>query len=453
MTVGQLRAPLAVSMELSWSYAALALFVALATGANGRGPSLIAVGVVVAGSFALARLLQSIDIDERDMRLIGVASSVIAVVLVAQLDYGGGRWWDVSWLRQLVADPGSSVADDGHVVAGVIGLAALWLRGIVRGQAEIEFPSVLGSATAGLFAVALAAIAGPEAGWPESFGVLAIAYAVLALAALALYQTPDGDVPLSSFAGRWATTIGIVLGVTAAVTLTALAVDPDAFGVLAPAQRPLGAAGDAALTYVFGPIFFVVSLPFQGIAWLLDRAFDPQSIELQRPAGTELPEETQDQGEQPWWFRVLIYAGIALAGVLLLAIVLVTLWFAFRRFARRPRDARERRESVEAASTLGDDMAALFGALRGRLRRRTAATRRVPVQRLYFEIVERAADAGVERPPPRTPLQFAPDLDAHFNSDAPSAITEAFGESRYGERDLDDARVRELRERWESRRG
>jgi hypothetical protein len=282
--------------------------------------------------------------------------------------------------------------------------------------------------------------------------VLSILYAVLVLATLALFQAPDADVPVSSFAGRSSTTIAAVLAATAAITAAALAFNPDAFGFLAPVAGPIDAAGEAVVTYVLGPIFFVIALPFQGIAWLLSSLFDANPLDLEPPQQTAPPEENeQDDGEQPGWFRALMHAAIIGGGVLALAIVLLLTWFAFRRYARRSRDPRERRESLEAASTLGDDLGALFDALRGRLRRRPAEVHRIPVRRLYFDMIARAASAGVERAPATTPLQFAPDVDAHFRSEVPSAITDAFDESRYGEREIDEARVRELRERWEGR--
>ena len=72
----------------------------------------------------------------------------------------------------------------------------------------------------------------------------------------------------------------------------------------------------------------------------------------------------------------------------------------------------------------------------------------IAVRRLYHEMLEQAAGAGLERPQAATPLQFAPLLDAHFASDVPSAITGAFAASRYGAHDVGEPVVSELRERW-----
>jgi hypothetical protein len=72
----------------------------------------------------------------------------------------------------------------------------------------------------------------------------------------------------------------------------------------------------------------------------------------------------------------------------------------------------------------------------------------VAIRRLYAEVLAAAGEQGLERPPATTPARFAPALDAHFASGLPSEITSAFVESRYGERVVDDARVRALTERW-----
>ena len=121
----------------------------------------------------------------------------------------------------------------------------------------------------------------------------------------------------------------------------------------------------------------------------------------------------------------------------------------FRRFTKRKRRPIEKREQIEAESLLAEDLGAMLGALARRFRRsprRTASA--IAIRRLYGEVLDRAAADGLERPASATPLQFAPALDAHFASDAPSAISDAFAASRYGAHEPPEALVRSLRERW-----
>jgi hypothetical protein len=451
MTVGKLRTPLALTVELFWSYAAAALFVgALGTG-DGPTPSLVAIAAAVLGSFALSRALQSTDLDEPTARRIGALASIAAIVLIAHFEYDAGAWlWELGWLGDLISAPGKTLGDHGNVTAGVIAIVAIWLRGIMRGRQPIEFDDVLASASIGIIVMAVAALTSPDARWPGSFGVLTMLYAVLALAALAVYQTPDEDVPLSDFAGRWATTIGGVTGAAACITLVALAVDPDAFGFLTPAGDVLRTVGKYAALVTLAPLFFAIDGVFRFFAWLLGLIFgSSQEFEPQPPEPGPQPETEQD-GEQALWETIIrwIFTGGAITVVV--ALTVIALWFAFRKFARRPaRDPRDRRESVEASSTLGDDFAALWDSFRGRFRRRPRPDAgSIEIRRLYAEMLDRAADGGLERGAAVTPMQFAPPLDAHFASHAPTTITEAFAESRYGEHVVDDERVRELRHQW-----
>ena len=94
------------------------------------------------------------------------------------------------------------------------------------------------------------------------------------------------------------------------------------------------------------------------------------------------------------------------------------LWFLFRRYAKRKEDDGDRRESVEAELSLGSELGAAFDALARRFRRGPRpAPRPIEVRRLYHEMLATSAAAGVERPPAATPLQFAPQLDAHYASE------------------------------------
>lgn len=450
MTAATLRTPLAICSEALASYAAAALFVALFTAGEGRGPSLVAVAIVVALSFGLARLLQATDLDADALRMAGLAVSVGALVLILQFEYAADSWlWELGWLGDGIAHPGRTIEEHRSTVAGGAALGALWLRGIARGQQEIEFDDVLASGSLGIVAFGLAAATGPDSAWPGSFGALALWYGVLSLAVLALYRVPDADASIVAIAQRLTAPIAAVAGASAFIALAALAVDPDAFGILAPAGRVIGGVLISIVGYALTPFAIAIDYIFQGVGWLLRPLFGelqnftpPEQQEPQRQ-----PEES-DSG-RPAWQSVLLMIATATGGVMMLFVVLFLLWAAFKRYARRERgDARERRESVEAASSLGDDLRALFGAIRHLGRSHRAYPSGVEVRRLYYDMLEQAREGGLERPPPATPMQFIPALRAHFGSDTPWAITGAFIESRYGEHDVDAARVRALRDAW-----
>ncbi len=451
MTVAAVRTPIALLIELIATYAAIAVFVAMFGG--GASPSLISVAAVVIGSFVLSRVLQATDLDQPAMRKVGLAASVVAIFVVARLEYAPDQWlWQAGWLRDLVADAGPALRANGATVAGVVGLTAAWLRGLLRAQVPFEPQGVLESASGGLVAVALAAAVAPaarvapDARWPGSFGVLALLYAALALVTLALWNTPEPRERLRAFASRWGGGFAAISALAGGIALAALALDPGAFGFMRPVGEPLGHAAGTALLWLLAPVFVVIEVVVHGIGWLLGWLIPDSKplppAEMPPPPDAKPPERRGDSsfGDVLQW----VAAAGAVTGIV--AVTIALLWAAFRRFARRPeRDPRDRDESIERASSLGADLRSLFATL---TRRSPRAGSVVEVRRLYFEMLHRAEDEGLARATALTPLQFAPQLDAHFASAAPSRITAAFAESRYGERAIDPAVVRELRRSW-----
>ncbi len=455
MTVGAARTPLALFIELLASFGAVAVFVAIFGQGDGPAPSFVAIAAVVLGSFALARALQMTDLEQEAMRIIGLTVSIIALLVIARIEYAPGEWlWDPGWFTGLFTDTSDTIRPNAHVIAGVVALVPLWLRGVMRGQAAIEFDSVLTSASLGMLAVIIATLATPDTREAVSWGAFALVYAAAALLTLALFQAPEPEASIARFARRWTSAGALFGGGAVAVAMLTAAIDPGAFGYLAPIGEPLRFVGSLLGTYVLGPIFWLLFQPFRLFGWLLGQIFPPgDPIPPPREELLADPEQ-REPGEQPLWWKALVWAMGISAFAVILAVTTLLLWFAFRRFARqRGRDARERRESIEPASSLAADLGDLMGAIARRLRRTPRAQNAVQIRRLYFEMLDAAQARGLDRPLAATPLQFAPSLDAYFASTVPSSISRAFAESRYGERAIDTSVVRDLRERWRGLRG
>lgn len=438
MTIRTVRLPLALLVDVLWAYAAVAVFVSLVARGDGQAPSIVGIAAAVAGSFALSRALQQTELEDARFRGIGAAVSAIALFAIIHTEFAATEApWHVGWIRTLAAGDARA-----NVVASVLAMTVLWMRGIVRGQQVDDFHGVAGSVAFGFVAVAIAAAVVPSVHGPDAFGAIAIAYVVLALGALALYQAPDPDRALRSYAARWGIGAAAVLAIAAALAVVAAAIDPSALGVLAPIGRPLAYVANAA-KYILGP-------PLAAIGWLLSQIPLPHPQQEMQPLQNMQPaKKPAEQHGAPLWARIV---GWILAGGLLALLAvgaLIAIWLLFRRFAKQKEQAGERRERVEAASSLGDDLGAMLDALARRFRRGPHRTQsQIAVRRLYHEMLEQAANEGLERPPPATPLQFAMRLDAHYASDVPSAITDAFAASRYGARDIDAAAVGGLRARW-----
>ncbi len=441
MTVRSVRLPLALLVEVLWAFGAVALFVAVVGRGDGASPSIAGVAAVVGGSFALSRALQRTELGDAQFRGVGAAVSVIALFAIIHTEFSPTEPpWEFGWIRTLVVDAGDAHA---NVVASTMAMTLLWMRGIVRGQQTDDFHGLVGSVALGFVPIAIAAALAPSVHGPEAFGAIAIAYVVLALGVLALYQAPDPDRALGGYASQWGLGAAAMLAVAAALAVVAAAIDPGALGVLAPIGKPLAYVAGNAAKYIFGP-------PLAVIGWLLSFIPLPHHQQEMQPLQQVQPgQKPQEQHDAPLWSRIVgwIIAGGLLA--LLAAGALFTMWLLFRRFAKRKEEANERRERVEAESSLADGLGAAFDALARRFRRGPGRTHsQIAVRRLYHEMVGRAADSGVERPPPVTPSQFAPALDAHFGSDVPSAITSAFSASRYGDHEVGESAVADLRRRW-----
>jgi hypothetical protein len=462
MTVGALKTPVMLAFEALAASAAVALFVAAASRAQGPAPGLAAVTAALLFGVALIRVLQRLDIDDVATRRIGLPVLLLGACVIAFVEHGlaTGAW---SWqpLVDALRHPRATLDDHTHIVSGVAALCAVSVRGVVVGRAPLDFEDVLTNASVGLIVVALAAGIDPAARWPDAFALVAFAYAVIVLFALIVYRAPEPEAPVTSWAGRWAGVLSALVAGSLLVAVVAAAIDPDAFGFLAPVGEAATAVAGPIVYVIVAPFFWLLTLLIRGVAWIIAWLLPVAAPTLEPdvcaplPNG-ELPEGCgpSDEGafdsEPSIWSRVL---GTIIATTLGGAVVIVALlvaYQAFRRFARRSEGAAgERRHDIEPASGLGDDLALLLDALRRPFRRYGSRPRPATgAYRLYFEMLDRAERDGLTRSPATTPSQFAPSLDGHFHSDLPEDITRAFEEARYGEREPDAARLRALRQQW-----
>ena len=447
MTVRAVRTPLAVALDVIWGYALAALVVAAFSKGEGAGPSLAAVIAVVGGSFALSRGLSELDLDETSMRRVGVAASVLALFAILHFEYAASAApWDFGWLRALVTEPATAFDEHRGVFAGSAVLIGLWVRGVSRGQQPLEYGDVLGTAMFGFAVVIIAAMVAPDTRGPEVFGALAVLYLVLGLAALSLFQAPEPDVPVTRFVSRWALGAGLLVGGAALLAVIAAAIDPSSAGALEPVFKPLAAPLDLFGRYVLGPLF---AAPI----WLL-RHLLPSLDQPPPPDQQQTPQQpVEHDATRPLWQQIVgwVVAGGVVAALTL--VLLVVLWFAYRRFAARKGKPDEVRTQVERDISLRDDLRALWGDLTGRFRRGGGARPAAAgVQRLYYDMLADAASAGLTRPASATPMQFAPPLDAHYASSVPGEVSAAFSASRYGRIDAGERATEEMRARWQAAR-
>jgi hypothetical protein len=443
MTVRNARLPAVLALETLWSFAAVAVFVRLLSDADGPAPSLAAIAALVLGSFAVTRLLGIAHVTETQARVAAIVVSAVVLFFIVHTEYAAGDPpWHVGWTVRLITEPHALLAGRRYVVAGAVAATLLWLRGVALSSNSLEFSGVLSIATLAVPAVALAAVVNPPANGPHPFGLIALASFLLGWALLAFYQTADADEPVAKFAARWTPAFAVVIAVSVAFTFVLAAFDPRTLGFLQPAAAAVLKVVGIVLLYTLGPVAAAIAFLFGLIP--LHRPH-PQQQTTQPPAPAPVP---KSEGDTPYWFQIVGYV-LAGGGVTVLVLSFVAaIWFAMRRHAlRRPRAAEQRR-AVERDSMLAEDIGALLDGIARRIRRSNAPRSAVEIRRLYQQMLARAETDGLPRPPAATPLRFAPQLDARYRSDVPSAISHAFVTSRYGLGEVDADTVRHLRAQW-----
>lgn len=431
MTVGAARLPAALLLDTLGVYASAALFAAVFTVGDGRAPSLLAAAAAVIGATLTTRALLRTRLEEHALRSVGLPLSVMCVLAIVQLDFAGFAL-KPGELPRAIVDPVGSFKDDGEVYAALVALGFAWWRGIRRALAPLERDDILPGLAVGLVAVVLAALSSPAAGAPEQWGMIALAYALLAPLTLALFTTPDAGTPLGRFAGRWGGgggALAVLVLLVAATTDSA----QDIAGALTDAGRPAGTAALTLLGYVLFIPLAIIAAAVGGFAWLLDWLL-PGGDQQFKPPEIQEPIPRDDSGDGSNWSYVVLRVLGSFLAVSLVVLLAFTLRNAFRRFARRdPRGEGDVYDDAEPVSDLATDARLLWRAFADRFRRRPGgAEDAAGVRALYRRMLAEAEARGVPRPPSATPAQFAPRLEQTLGSETPAEISASFAAARYG---------------------
>jgi hypothetical protein len=206
----------------------------------------------------------------------------------------------------------------------------------------------------------------------------------------------------------------------------------------------------------------LINLLLYPLRFLLDQ----QGAETPRPEPLDLRIPTQEQAAShlpDWLGGVLLWTVIALiAGYFLLSYLKAhgLLWdrladlLARLRFWWRARWAAMRASARTATASLTGlfrrTLPGLPGARSHRRVRLTVLVPREKVRYFYLRAVQRAADSGVIRPPHRTPLEFAGDLESHWPAAEEDVreLTGAFLAARYDRRDIPEPQAQATQSVW-----
>lgn len=366
------------------------------------------------------------------------------------------------------------------VFAAALG-SFLWWRGTVRGRGELGFDDLEGAfrqGVLGLVAFLAAAAASESASYqavegeaaPYVLGFFFAGLVSLALARLAAVreqsQARQGRAP--AFSREW---LAVLLGVVGGLLLVALLfAQLVTFDLIAAIWRPIGGPLGTAASWLLLAILLPIALLIELIVYVARLLLHPGEPPP-RPPQDDLAGQLQRlvRGQEASGLP----AGVAEAArwgavALIAAVVLATLaravyWFVD---AERDDEVEEERDSVWSWASLRHALGAWLRSLYGRwFRRPRAATAPLTaasdaavapppmvatVRAIYRELLALGRLAGSPRSPTATPYEHLPRLQAALDPDEDLAgITEAYVQARYGAEPPSDARVRDVRARWE----
>jgi len=436
-------------MEALWVYA-LVMLVASAAGGPDQ-PSIIGVGLIVAVSYVISRLLQSSDLELGVIRLWGVIASVLIFYVIIRVDFfDDWRIWDFGWADRFVTDISDTVSGHASAVLCIPLLWLFWMRGVARGQDPLMFEAVASSFATGIVIIVIIELLAGAVDAPAMVGYVAVPYIALGLVALGLAHAARAESEYGrSFSGTWLLAVGGAVGLLSLIAAIFVVTD---LGTMRDAIVFVASWIGRGFFLVFYGVTYVIAFGVQAIidAFFWALGIDPENARPETQVEGEPQEgDSSIDADPPEWVWVLarIVGGLGLAGIAAAA-----LWLTFSRFLKRVSPA-VLKESTYTEGRLGSDIGNLLGSMLGRLRPSLHFGGEAdPVRRLYHEMLDVASSRGIERAPAQTPLEFEPSLERAFGRPAPEAITAAFDDVRYGGRAATPEEVRRLREAWDSAR-
>jgi len=362
--------------------------------------------------------------------------------------------WLLAWAAELPRPEGAA-----SIVLMGVALYAWW-RGIDLAQSRLESDVVGLYFRVGIVSWLWVNLLGPFAGADQPVRWLLL-YFALGLTAVGLARVGDAQrgraAIRSPFAGSWAMTLAGAAGSVVALGLAAawgLSWSSRAlfWRLLVPLSGLLDRLVVAALNllgFLLAPLLEWLILWLQGLLAPLAQSMQA----MPTPAPMPTPEPSGTAPAPPLALQAVLWA---LAICVVLAVVALVVSFLQR---RRALDEPEGPLAVawEAApAERGTGLGGALGRLRERLGNALGALRPGPyslatVREIYAGLQRLAAWHGVAREEAETPYEYQQQLDAAWPAVTPEveAITSAYIRAHYGQRQISDEELAELRAAWQ----
>lgn len=414
-------------------------------------PAFVAVAYA---AFLAPRAADALGLDGRARAPALAAVALLVLYAALRIQYAGDlALWDFRWAADFVTDPGSVDEWIPPVVVSAMTLAGAWVRAAWRAGGEVwieNAPRSLAPAF-GVVTVALAIAAASGEAAPIVVRGGVVFYAV-ALTALACAQLSGGGATIGGLRAG-----GVTLAMLAGVAVLALAGVLLVGVFLEPLLDVLAAPARAVVRGVAWLLTWAVLFP---VGWLIVNFFEVlrELFGGGAPPEPVLPEPPPEGAQDPQAAAVEAEGGLPRAGRYSLAILALVLGIGavaglallIARLRRLAGDEAWRAAETERVGGLGGDLREAARALFRRERRTTPSAE--GVARLYLEVLEASRRAGSPRPPARTPREFAPVLAGTLGrAPVTNAVTDAYEQARYADREPDAEALADLRRRWEAR--
>jgi len=371
--------------------------------------------------------------------------------------YPGTSPFDPRWLRTLVSNIVSGLQRWPRELTALLFGFFIWVRGLRLPRRHVGIRTITQQVQIGLVVIVALAIAASK--FPVHVGGVVVAYFAAGLLALALTRieetahTEGGAA--SPFGRKWLVTLAaalLVVGLIALIGSSLFTVE-----TVRTLLRPLAVAAAAvvsALAVLLGLLAQYLLFPI-----LMRLLGGRLPAELVQPIATPAPgrPEQAEGAAHPLLSPEFLNA---LRIATLFFVSLIALWLVIHSF-RRWRTLRETaggtRETARPAGSLADDM---LDYLRDRWRRlrELADIRRLlqlrgtgSIRALYANLLTLMAAADHPRPAGQTPYEFEPTIETVLPAREAeiSAITDAYVRARYGEQEVSDEELRDLRDAWQ----